>query len=108
MAPASFTAAEVAARAGVEEELVGSLVSAGILVPGAHGGLSVADVRRAGIVRAMVEAGLPIEGLAEAMRRGLLSLDFVESRSTRGSGASPTRRSPRRAFVRGCRSTSCC
>jgi adenylate cyclase len=75
----TFTTAGAAARAGLTEDFVAELVRARILTPDAAGALSIADVRRAGIIRAMVEGGLPLDGIAEAMHRGLLGLEFVDS-----------------------------
>jgi adenylate cyclase len=78
MPAASFTAAEVAARSGVDEAFVAQLAARGILVPAPEGGFTIFDVRRAGIVRAMVEGGLALDGLAQALRNRVLSLGFVE------------------------------
>jgi adenylate cyclase len=80
MAPAStgLSRAEVALRAGVPTELVDRLIDERVLVPGTGGTLSIADVRRVGMVHAMLDAGLPLAGLGEGMRRGILSLDFAD------------------------------
>jgi adenylate cyclase len=70
--------AEVAARAGVDTELIARMVDERVLVPGPDGTLSIADVRRVGIVHAMLDAGLPLTGIAEGMRREIVGLDFVD------------------------------
>jgi adenylate cyclase len=70
---------ETAARAGVEPDHVDRLVESGVLVPDDSGGLTVADVRRIGIVQSMLAAGLPLEGIGEGIRSGWLSLDFVDT-----------------------------
>src|SRR5262245_42886498 len=73
-----FTAAEIADRAGVEPAYVERLTQLGILVSAADPGFTVGDARRASIVWALERSGLPLEGLAEAIRRGLLSLEFAD------------------------------
>jgi adenylate cyclase len=69
---------EVAARGGVPPELIDRMVDERVLVPDASGALSIADVRRVGILNAMLEAGLPLAGIGEGIRRGIVALDFVD------------------------------
>jgi adenylate cyclase len=76
---ATLSRQEAADRAGVEVAFVDSLIEQGILSPGQDGMLTVVDVRRAGILRSILEAGLPLEVVGEGTRRGLISLDFVAS-----------------------------
>jgi adenylate cyclase len=75
-----FTAASVAERAGVEPGYVTRLVELGIL-SARDGRYSVSDVRRVGVVQALERAGLSLEGIGEAIRRGDMSLDFVDDSS---------------------------
>jgi class 3 adenylate cyclase len=76
---AGRTRADAAARAGVAPSLVDELIDAGALTPDPDGSLTDADVRRITILRSMLEAGLPLEGISRGIREGLLSLDFVGS-----------------------------
>jgi adenylate cyclase len=71
----------LAERAGVEAGHVERLVGLAILVPDGEGTFAPAAVRRIQVVDMLVRAGLPLEGLAEALRRDELSLDFVEQPS---------------------------
>jgi len=73
----SLSRAEAATRAGVALELVDTLQSAGLL-SNVDGELTLSDVRRIAMVDALCRAGLPVEGIAEGVRRGLLTLDFVD------------------------------
>jgi class 3 adenylate cyclase len=69
---------ELAARAGVDRAFVEQLVKLGILVPADDGRLSEGDVQRARIIETLERAGLPLQGLGEALSRGVLSLDFMD------------------------------
>jgi adenylate cyclase len=75
---AGLTRDVVARRAGLDRALVDTLVDEGLLAPDAAGELSAADVRRARIVHGLELGGLPLTVLGEAVRRGELSLDFVD------------------------------
>ncbi|HEY7704459.1 MAG TPA: adenylate/guanylate cyclase domain-containing protein [Acidimicrobiia bacterium] len=74
----SFTRDEIAERAGTSVEEIDQLVSLGVIKP-TDGFFSSADIRRVGIVRSFVEAGIPLDGLAEALASGKLSLAFVDA-----------------------------
>ena len=73
----SISRTDAADRAGVGPEHVTDLIDAGLLTPDEQGRLTSSDVRRIGMIESTLRAGLPLEGLAEGFRRGLLSLDFV-------------------------------
>jgi adenylate cyclase len=75
-----LSATELAARAGISSEEVERLVSFGILVPrdGSRPFRAV-DALKIRVARACEEGGLPMKGMAEAVRAGLLSFAFVES-----------------------------
>jgi adenylate cyclase len=70
---------EVAARAGVGVDYLERLVAAGMLTPDADDRLPIGAVRRAGLMWSLEEGGLPLEGIAAAIRSGELSLDFVDT-----------------------------
>ena len=67
----------VAQRAGVDPAYVDRLLGLGIL-SAEDGHFSEGDARRVGVVQALEQAGLPLEGIGEAIRRGGMSLDFVD------------------------------
>ncbi len=72
-----LTPGAVAEIAGVDVSYVERLAELGILSPrdGVH---AASDSRRVGVVQALERAGLRLEGIGEALRRGDMSLDFVD------------------------------
>ena len=72
---------QIAADAGVEPAYVARLVEEGILDTDEAGLLSERDVRRVRIVQTLEGAGLPLAGLGEAVRSGVISLAFIDSPS---------------------------
>ena len=78
--PEELAPAELAARAGISPEEVERLVASGVLVPrDGTRPFRTADVLKVRVARACEAGGLPMEGMAEAIRAGLLSFAFVES-----------------------------
>ncbi|HEX8025502.1 MAG TPA: hypothetical protein VF484_04780, partial [Candidatus Limnocylindrales bacterium] len=75
---AGYSAAEAAARAGVDLDYVERLVGLRILRP-RDAGYVAGDIRRIGLLRTLEDAGLPLDAIAEGMERGVLALDFVDS-----------------------------
>jgi class 3 adenylate cyclase len=69
---------EVADRAGVDRAYVTRLVDAGALVPDADATFGQGDARRARLYRGLERAGLPLESLVAALRRGELSFEFLD------------------------------
>jgi len=69
---------EVARRAGVDPEYVDRLVELGILTPEAADGFSPGDALRARWVQSLERAGVPLEGMAAAVRDGTLSFAFMD------------------------------
>jgi adenylate cyclase len=69
---------EVAQRAGVDPEYVDRLIELGILKPGPGDAFSPGDVRRARWVRSLEWAGVPLNGIAAAVRQGTLSFSFLD------------------------------
>jgi adenylate cyclase len=78
--PDELSPTELAARAGISPEEVARLVTFGILVrrDGSRPFRAI-DALKIRVARACEEGGLPMEGMAEAVRAGLLSFAFVES-----------------------------
>ncbi|MGH2678472.1 MAG: adenylate/guanylate cyclase domain-containing protein [Actinomycetota bacterium] len=70
---------EVARRAGVEPEQIDRLVELGILTPIAADAFSQGDVRRARWIDSLERAGLPLEGIAAAVRDGALSFTYLDA-----------------------------
>ena len=70
---------EVAQRAGVEPAYVDRLVELGILQPDIGGDFSPGDVRRARWVQSFERSGVPLEGLATAVRDGELSFSYLDA-----------------------------
>ena len=73
-----YAMSELEARAGVEPGYVGRLVALGVVAPDASGLFSAGDVRRVRLVAALDRAGIPIDGVADAIRRGQISLAFMD------------------------------
>lgn len=73
------TREEVARTAGVDPVYVDRLVELGILTPGREDAFSTGDVRRARWVRSWEEAGVPLDGMAAAVRDGALSFSYLDS-----------------------------
>jgi adenylate cyclase len=74
-----FSRQEVAERAGVEPDYVDRLVELGILRPGSGTTFSTGDIRRARWVQSFERAGVPLEGLAAAVRDGTLSFSYLDA-----------------------------
>jgi adenylate cyclase len=69
---------EVAQRAGVDPDYVDRLVEFGILRPAAGDAFSPGDALRARWLQSLERAGVPLEGLAAAVRDGALSFSFLD------------------------------
>jgi adenylate cyclase len=74
-----YTRQEVAQRAGVDPDYVDRLVELGILTPGAADAFSPGDVLRARWVQSFEGAGVPLEGMAAAVRDGALSFSYLDA-----------------------------
>jgi adenylate cyclase len=70
---------DVADRAGVDPGYVDRLVDLKILEPAGDDAFSVGDVRRARWVQSFERAGVPLEGLAAAVRDGTLSFSYLDA-----------------------------
>jgi adenylate cyclase len=74
-----YTRQEVAQRAGVDPDYVDRLVELGILTPAAGDAFSPGDVLRARWVQSFEGAGVPLEGMAAAVRDGTLSFSYLDA-----------------------------
>ncbi len=63
----------------MDPEYVDRLVELGILTPGGEDAFSTGDVRRARWVRSWEDAGVPLDGMAAAVRDGALSFTYLDS-----------------------------
>jgi class 3 adenylate cyclase len=70
---------ELARRAGIDTAYVDRLVECGILNSNAVDAFSRGDVRRARWVSSFEQAGVPLDGIAAAVRDGSLSLSFLDA-----------------------------
>ncbi len=75
----TFDLADAAGRAGMSLDGLNRLVELGIVSPDEGGRFSAGDVRRAGMVGSFANAGIPLDGLADAIRRGHVSLAFLDA-----------------------------
>src|SRR5262245_34709690 len=75
-----LTRSALVMRAGVTDAELERLIDHGIVVPrDADPPFRNADVLRIRVARASEEGGLPMAGMAEAIRKGLLSFAFVDT-----------------------------
>ena len=72
---------DAAEQAGVEPHYVIRLMDLGILAPEDKARFSSGDVRRVLMAKSLEDAGIPLEGVATAIQRGALSLDFLDAAS---------------------------
>lgn len=69
---------ELALHAGVGVEAIHTFIDAGLLVPDESAAFSQPDIARVRLIDSLVQAGLGIERLSEAVRDGRLSLSYVD------------------------------
>ena len=74
-----YSRLEVAQQAGVDPDYVDRLVELGILTPATGGLFSTGDVRRARWVRGLENSGVPLDGMAAAVRDGALSFSYLDA-----------------------------
>ena len=72
---------DVARRAGVDPEYVDRLIELGILRLAEDDSVSQGDVLRARWVHGLEEAGVPLDGMATAVRDGTLSFSYLDARA---------------------------
>jgi adenylate cyclase len=82
---------DVADRAGVDPDYIDQLVDLGIVEPNSDATFSPGDVRRARWVQSFERAGVPLEGIAAAVRDGALSFSYLDATAfDRFAGVSET------------------
>jgi adenylate cyclase len=77
----AYARKDAAERAGVEPSYLVRLVELGILTPEEPDRFSAGDVRRVQLARSLEDAGIPLDGVADGIRRGALTLDFLDGAS---------------------------
>jgi DNA-binding transcriptional MerR regulator len=77
----SYSREIAAERAGVEPDHLDRLVDLGIVAPEEPDHFSPGDVRRVLMAKSLADAGIPLDGVATALRRGVISLDFLDAAS---------------------------
>lgn len=70
---------EVARKGGVDTGYVDRLVELGILKPDKGDVFSPGDVRKARWIQSLERAGVPLDEMAAAVRRGVLSFSFLDT-----------------------------
>ena len=75
----AYDLAEAAERSGLGVDELARLVDLGIIRPHAEQRFTPADLRRAALVNSLVTSGVPLEGLASAIRDGAVSFDFLDA-----------------------------
>jgi adenylate cyclase len=74
-----YSGEDAAERAGVEPSYLVRLVDLGIVTPEIPDRYSDGDVRRVLMATSLEGAGIPLDAVAAAVRRGALSLDFMDA-----------------------------
>jgi adenylate cyclase len=77
----SWSRDEAAEQAGVESQYIVRLMDLGILTAEDPERFSSGDVRRVLMAKSLEGAGIPLEGVANAIQRGALSLAFLDAAS---------------------------
>jgi adenylate cyclase len=75
----SYSRAEAATRAGIDPAALDRLVELGIVRHDEDAGFTRSHVLRAQMAQALATGGIPLEGVASAIRNGELSLDFLDT-----------------------------
>lgn len=70
--------ADIARKANVDVDAVRRYVEVGVLIPDSSGAFRPSDVARARLVAALVEAGVSLGAMADAIADGRLSFAFVD------------------------------
>jgi adenylate cyclase len=75
---AEYSIDDVAGRAGAAQDYVSKLIELGVVSIGQGRDFSEGDVRRVRLMQTLERAGVPLEDVAVAIRRGDLSLGFLD------------------------------
>ncbi len=75
----TYELAEAAERSGVSAAELGRFVELGIIKPDASDRFTTGHLRRAGLVKGLAAAGIPLDGLGAAIRSRQISMDFLDA-----------------------------
>jgi hypothetical protein len=75
----AYTRDEAARSAGVTPAYLERLITLGLVEPDADGRITDGGIRRILLLQSLDESGIPLDALAEPVRRGDFFLDFIES-----------------------------
>jgi adenylate cyclase len=75
----TYSRSEAAERAGVSVDLLSRLAELEIVKPRDGDRFTDGDARRAELAQSLEKAGIPLDGLAAAIKQGALSLDFLDA-----------------------------
>ena len=74
----SLSREEIADRSGLGRDYIDRLVELGIITPGDVDRFSMGALRGARLIHGLDQAGIPLEGIASAVRDGHMSLEFFD------------------------------
>ena len=75
----TYDTAEAAERTGIPAADLTRMVELGIIEPDGPGEFTGGNLRKIGVVNALMAAGIPLDGLGAAIRQGRVSLDFLDA-----------------------------
>jgi adenylate cyclase len=75
----SYDLREAAERSGLDVEDFRRLVTLGVITADPDDRFTSGDLRRAGLVKSLTAAGIPLDGLGAAVRGGQVSLAFLDA-----------------------------
>jgi DNA-binding transcriptional MerR regulator len=76
---------DVADRAGVEPDYVDRLVSLGVVTPDENGLFTAGAARATRVIRDLERGGLPLDGIAEAVKARLIDFGLFDLGNWRGA-----------------------
>jgi adenylate cyclase len=74
----TLSRSDVAGRAGVDTDYVDTLVSLGIFTPDENGLFTAGAARATRVIRDLERGGLPLDGIAEAVKTGLIDFGLFD------------------------------
>ncbi len=75
----TYDTAEAAERTGIPAADLTRMVELGIIEPDGPGEFTGGNLRKIGVVNALMAAGIPMDGLGAAIRQGRVTLDFLDA-----------------------------
>ncbi len=75
----TYDLAEAAERAGITIDDLRRMVALGVIEPYGADEFTGGHLRKIGVVNALLAAGIPLDGLGDAIRQGRVTLDFLDA-----------------------------